>query len=62
MPVVKMDPAERAAEMIMRRGVGEDVETMSIIIRNAYAQRTAEIKKDIENHCRETFEKFFGKG
>jgi hypothetical protein len=56
-----MDPAERAAQAIVRRGLTTDVETMAIIIRNAYAARTEEIKNEIEAHCREVFEKNFGK-
>ena len=58
--LLSLDPAVRAAQAIVRRGLTTDVETMSIIIRNAYAQRTEEIKKDIEQHCREVFEKHFG--
>jgi hypothetical protein len=55
-----IDPAVCAAEQIARRGVGRDVETMSIIIRNAYVKRTDEIKKEIEAHCRSVFEENFG--
>ena len=40
-----IDPAERAARQIVRRGLKTDVETMTIIIRNAYEQRTEQIKK-----------------
>lgn len=58
--VLSMDPAVRAAQAIVRRGLTTDVETMAIIIRNAYAQRTEEIKNEIAQHCRETFEKHFG--
>lgn len=58
---VSADPAVRAARAIALRNVGQDIETMSIIIRNAYRERTEEIKREIETHCREVFDRECGK-
>ena len=58
--ILALDPAVRAAQAIARRNVGQDVETMAVIIRNAYTQRTEEIKKDIADHCKQVFEANFG--
>lgn len=51
-----LDPARRAAEAIARRNVGQDIETMTVIITNAYHERTEEIKESLFKSLKEAFD------
>ena len=59
MTLQSIDPAVRAAQRIIDRYIlydKADITDVANIIRSAYVERTEEIKKDIERHCKEVFE------